>query len=91
MQQNMVHIQAARKIRGGFEPGAEYTDLDLCKVSPTVRNHGIQAGKGGANPYYPPLQTVGGSKPTATAAAERKHGNSFARGLAGGMITNSRG
>src|SRR5439155_8861778 len=48
-------------------------------------------GKGGANPYYPPLQTVGGSKPTATAAAERKHGNSFARGLAGGMITNSRG
>ena len=43
----MVSIQAARKIRGGFEPGAEYTDLDLFKVSPTVRNHGIQAGEGG--------------------------------------------
>ena len=43
----MVPIQAPRKIWGGFEPGAEYTDLDLCKVSPTVRNHGIQAGEGG--------------------------------------------
>ena len=88
----MVQIQAARKIWGGFEPGAEYTDLDLCKVSPTVRNHGIQAGEGGRQiRIIRRCQTVGGSEPTATAAAERKHGNSFARGLAGGMITNSRG
>lgn len=56
----------------------------LFKVSPTVRNHGIQAGKGGANPYYRRCQTVGGSEPTAIVAAERKHGYSFARGLAGG-------
>ena len=86
--------RSKRCVRSGEDFGGErsigiWTICSKCHLP--FETTASRRGEGGANPYYPPLQTVGGSEPMATAAAERKHGNSSARGLAGGSSTKLKG